>query len=96
MSESESQSEFEIEIQEPDPPKSAREPVKPLPRLWKTEPDSADGEDARPDCQGLVASQEIVQDKGSVATSKSRSQDQIVRGQVEEGEGFFGCGREIG
>jgi formylglycine-generating enzyme len=42
---SESPSEFEIEIEQPDPPKSSREPVKPLPRLWKTEPDSDDDDD---------------------------------------------------
>ena len=36
---SESEFEIEIEIEQPDPPKSSREPVKPLPRLWKTEPD---------------------------------------------------------
>ena len=40
-----SESEFEIEIQEPEPPKVAREPEKPLPRLWKTEPDPSDDED---------------------------------------------------
>jgi sulfatase modifying factor 1 len=28
------------EIEEPQPPKSSRKPVQPLPRLWKTEPDS--------------------------------------------------------
>jgi formylglycine-generating enzyme required for sulfatase activity len=44
------ESEFDLEIQEPEiqepePPKSAREPVKPLPRLWKTEPDPSEDDD---------------------------------------------------
>src|SRR5262249_32601447 len=33
-------SEFDLEIQETDAPKPSREPVKPLPSLWKTESDS--------------------------------------------------------
>jgi len=37
-----SEYEIEIEIEDPESPKAASEPVKPLPRLWKTEPDSSD------------------------------------------------------
>jgi formylglycine-generating enzyme len=40
------------EIEEPDPPKPARNPVKPLPRLWKSEPDEPDDEIPDPKTDG--------------------------------------------
>ena len=36
--------ELESDLEDPEEPKSAREPAKPLARLWKTEPDSAEDE----------------------------------------------------
>jgi formylglycine-generating enzyme len=64
-------SEFELEIPEPEAPMSSREPVKPLPRLWKTEPES-DDEEPDPD-ESIKNSPQAVDPAPSKSPAKPKS-----------------------
>ena len=87
---SEYESEFDLEIEERRVRRRlAREPVKPLPRLWKTEPDPSD-EDGLGSADG-DSCQEIIQGQRCGAHPSHQANQSAAGGQAEEDEGERIC-----
>ena len=98
-----SESEFELETEDseeteetegPELPKPSHRPVKPLPRLWKTEPDSDDDDESS-------ASKEAANKAAKAAAeaklkSPAKLMPQGSQGQEAESEGLSGTRRELG